>query len=65
MASEDFAILAQQVPGCFVLIGNGLDPDPGGAPLHSSTYDFNDNILDIGASFYVELIRSLLPLELT
>ena len=65
MASEDFAILAQHVPGCFVFIGNGVDPDPGGAPLHSSTYDFNDNILEVGASFYVELIRSLLPLELT
>ncbi len=61
MASEDFAILAQQVPGCFLFIGNGVEPDSGGAPLHSSTYDFNDNILGVGSDYYVELVRTLLP----
>lgn len=60
MASEDFAIFAQQVPGCFVFIGNGVDPEAGGTPLHSSGYDFNDDILITGVDFYVQLVRDLL-----
>ena len=60
LASEDFAILARQVPGCFTFIGNGVDSEPGGVPLHSSGYDFNDDITSTGVAFYVELVRSVL-----
>lgn len=63
MASEDFAILARQVPGCFTFIGNGTDPAAGGVPLHSSDYRFNDDILSTGVAFYVHLVRDVLSAE--
>jgi amidohydrolase len=61
MGSEDFGVFARAVPGCFTFIGNGTDPGRGGDPLHSRDYDFNDDVLDIGVGYYVELVRSLLP----
>lgn len=60
LASEDFAVFAEHVPACFTFIGNGTHPEPGGTPLHSSSYDFNDEIAATGVAFYVELVRSLL-----
>ena len=47
--SEDFAQMLMVKPGCYVLIGNGVD-GPHGQSLHSSTYDFNDKLLVIGLS---------------
>jgi hippurate hydrolase len=56
-ASEDFARFLEHVPGCFMLIGNGTT---GGATLHNPSYDFNDEILRIGAAYWVELVHALL-----
>ncbi|MFB9444219.1 amidohydrolase [Dactylosporangium vinaceum] len=53
-ASEDFGAFLQAVPGCFMLLGNGA----GSAPLHSPDYDFNDDVLEIGVRYYVNLVRS-------
>ncbi len=61
MGSEDFGAFARAVPGCFTFLGNGTEPGHGGDPLHSRDYDFNDNVLDVGIRFYVELVRSVLP----
>ena len=61
LASEDFAVFARHLPACFVFIGNGTEPGAGGTPLHSSSYDFNDDILTTGVDFYTTLVRSLLP----
>jgi hippurate hydrolase len=60
--SEDFAHLSNAVDGCFLLMGNG-EHGPNAQPLHSSDYDFNDDLLPIGASFWVELVRDRLPLK--
>jgi amidohydrolase len=60
MGSEDFGVLAREVPGCFALIGNGVEPGHGGTPLHSNDYDFNDDILGRGVQYYVALVRSIL-----
>lgn len=60
MASEDFAVFARRVPGCFAFLGNGTEVDAGGTPLHSSGYDFNDDISTIGVAYYVELVRTVL-----
>lgn len=58
MASEDFGAFLQEIPGCLVFIGNGDDSDGvGNVPLHNSCYDFNDNILKIGAEYFAELIK--------
>ena len=54
-ASEDFARLLKVVPGCFMNIGNGLTGSCG-ASLHNPRYDFNDDILGIGANYWIELV---------
>lgn len=58
MGAEDFAYLLHERPGCYVWIGNGLDE--GGCMLHNPRYDFNDDILTLGASYWVKLVESRL-----
>ncbi|WP_298853177.1 amidohydrolase [uncultured Ruegeria sp.] len=60
--SEDFAEFAAAVPGCFLLIGNGTEGS-NGRPLHSADYDFNDQLLPLGANLWAELVRQRLPLK--
>lgn len=55
-ASEDFARFLDHVPGCFVFLGNG----EASAPLHNSSYDFNDDGLLFGANFHVAIARQRL-----
>ncbi|BCG81240.1 amidohydrolase [Mesorhizobium sp. 113-3-3] len=55
-ASEDFARFLDHVPGCFVFLGNG----EASAPLHNSSYDFNDDGLVFGASFHAAVARQRL-----
>ncbi len=57
--SEDFAHFSKVKPSCFILMGNGTDGD-NAKPLHSSNYDFNDEALVIGASFWTGLVESQL-----
>jgi hippurate hydrolase len=59
MGAEDFAFMLEQKPGCYIFIGNG-DSD-GGRVLHSPHYDFNDEILPIGASYWSRLVEMVLP----
>lgn len=56
--SEDFAYMLQQVPGCYAWLGNGSDAE--GRGLHSPRYDFNDDILAVGASYFVALAERYL-----
>ncbi len=62
MGGEDFAYMAQAVPGCFVTIGIA-DGDRGQAALHNAQYDFNDDALPLGASFWSALVEQELPRE--
>ena len=57
--SEDFAHFSNAVPGCFFLLGNGID-GANNKPLHSSDYDFNDDLLSIGADFWANLAKNRL-----
>ena len=57
MASEDFAVMLNEVPGCYINIGNGAYGHPGGCDVHNESYDFNDDILPIGAAFFVEIAK--------
>jgi hippurate hydrolase len=59
MGGEDFAYMLEQKPGCYIFIGNGASD--GGRLLHSPHYDFNDEILPIGASYWVTLVEQVLP----
>ena len=63
MGAEDFAFMLQEKPGCYVFIGNG-DGDHrsrghglGPCQLHNGSYDFNDHLLPIGASFWARLVE--------
>jgi hippurate hydrolase len=56
LGGEDFAYMAQAVPGCFVRIGMA-DGARGSTGLHNPHYDFNDDALPIGASFWATLIE--------
>jgi hippurate hydrolase len=59
MASEDFAFMLQKRPGCYVWLGAGRGEDT--PNIHSPFYDFNDDALAIGASYWVTLARQQLP----
>ncbi len=66
MAAEDFAFMLQHTPGCYVFIGNGdgdhraLGHGMGPCNLHNPSYDFNDDLLPIGASYWVRLAEAFL-----
>lgn len=59
MGAEDFAFMLREKPGCYVWLGNGLAE--GGCMLHNPLYDFNDDVLTLGASYWVCLVEALLP----
>jgi amidohydrolase len=59
MGCEDFGFMLAARPGCYVWIGNG--PMTEGRSLHSARYDFNDEILPLGASYWANLVESILP----
>jgi amidohydrolase len=56
MGGEDFSFMLQEKPGSYVWIGNGEDV----ASLHNSSYDFNDEVLPIGASYWARLVERVL-----
>lgn len=58
MASEDFAFMLNERPGAYVWIGNG--PGEGGCLLHNPHYDFNDDVLPLGASYWAQLVETRL-----
>jgi amidohydrolase len=59
MGSEDFGYMLQSRPGADLLLGNG-EEGVGGCSLHNPAYDFNDDILSIGADFWVTLVATQL-----
>jgi amidohydrolase len=59
MGSEDFAFMLRQKPGCYVWLGAGRRADT--PNLHNPRYDFNDDVLAIGASYWVRLAEQELP----
>lgn len=52
MAGEDFSYMLQARPGAFVFLGTGDGPE-----LHSDTYDFNDEVIPVGVSYWVQLME--------
>lgn len=61
MGSEDFAFWLERLPGCYLVIGNG--EGKGGCMVHNPGYDFNDEALPIGASYWVRLVERFLGKE--
>lgn len=60
MGGEDFSFMLLERPGCFVRIGQA-DGGRGAVPVHNTKYDFNDDLLPIGASFFAALVEQELP----
>ena len=58
MGSEDFAFMLQEKPGCYSWIGNGSSGNS--CLLHNPHYDFNDEILPIGAAYWAKLVDHVL-----
>jgi hippurate hydrolase len=61
MGAEDFAFMLREKPGSYVWVGNGAGE--GGCMLHNPGYDFNDEIIPLGASYWATLAEQVLPSE--
>jgi hippurate hydrolase len=61
MGGEDFAFMLLEKPGAYIRIGNG--PDTNGRKLHQTNYDFNDEILPLGASYWAQLVEQTMVQE--
>ena len=59
MGGEDFAFMLEKVPGCYLFIGNGAGE--GACMVHNPHYDFNDEILPVGATYFSRLVETVLP----
>jgi hippurate hydrolase len=61
MGGEDFSFMLNAKPGNYIMLGAGkTDKDP---QVHSPDYDFNDDLLPIGASYWATLTEQLLPMS--
>jgi len=56
LAGEDFAFYLERTPGAFLLFGQG-EGDRFAVTPHNSFYEFNDNLLPIGASFFAQMVE--------
>jgi amidohydrolase len=55
MGAEDFSFMLEARPGAFIFVGNG---DTAG--LHHPAYDFNDEVIPVGTSYWVKLVETAL-----
>ncbi len=62
MGGEDFSYMAQKVPGCFVRVGQ-MHTSRENKGAHHPLYEFNDEILPLGASLWATLVEQELPRE--
>jgi hippurate hydrolase len=56
MGGEDFSFMLEARPGAYIFIGNGDSSE-----LHTDTYDFNDAVIPVGATYWVRLAERALP----
>jgi amidohydrolase len=56
MGAEDFSFMLEERPGAFIFVGNGDS-----AGLHHPAYNFNDDVIPIGTSYWVKLVENALP----
>jgi hippurate hydrolase len=57
MGGEDFSYMLQARPGAYIFLGNGDSSD-----LHTDTYDFNDEAIPVGTSYWVKLTEMAMPI---
>ncbi len=56
MGGEDFSYMLESRPGAFVFVGNGDT-----ATLHHPDYDFNDDLIPVGCSYWAKLVETAMP----
>jgi hippurate hydrolase len=56
MGAEDFSFMLNERPGAFIWVGNGDS-----AGLHHQSYNFNDDVIPFGTSYWVKLVETALP----
>ena len=56
MGGEDFSFMLERRPGAYIFLGNGPS-----AELHTNQYDFNDDIIPVGVTYWVRLAEKALP----
>jgi amidohydrolase len=61
MGGEDFSYMLQARPGAYVFLGQG--GAPGGCFLHNPNYDFNDEVIPLGAGYLAALVEEALPIK--
>jgi amidohydrolase len=61
MGGEDFSYMLQERPGAYVFLGQG--GAAGGCLLHNPNYDFNDEVIPLGAGYLAALVENALPLK--
>ncbi|MFN3736048.1 M20 aminoacylase family protein [Hydrogenophaga sp.] len=62
MGAEDFSFMLQVKPGAYLRLGQGADNGVGSCFLHNARYDFNDEVLPLGAALHASLIEQGMPL---
>ena len=65
MGAEDFGAMLQQVPGCYIWMGQAVGDanSPHNKGLHNAGYDFNDDIIPLGVEYWARVAEGALPLE--
>jgi len=61
MGAEDFSFMLNERPGSYIWFGNGLPGQKGGVMVHNTGYDFNDDLIPVGVSYWMELVERALP----
>lgn len=59
MGSEDFGFMQQACSGAYIVMGTSETGTE--ANVHNPYYDFNDNALSLGASYWIELVKEFCP----
>jgi hippurate hydrolase len=62
MGAEDFSFMLQVKPGAYLRLGQGAENGVGSCFLHNSRYDFNDDVLPLGAALHAGLIEQGMPM---
>jgi amidohydrolase len=62
MGAEDFSFMLRVKAGAYMRLGQGTENEQGSCYLHNSHYDFNDEVLPLGAALHASLVEQGMPL---
>ena len=62
MGAEDFSFMLQAKPGAYLRLGQAAQREATGCALHNNRYDFNDDVLPLGAALHASLVEQSMPL---